>query len=101
MNFFMFVDNIPKGGEESYMISDFAIDQYGFNKRKFKPKSFHLHNTNEHPLNGGPLDIEMHVNHYTVDNTHELTKRKNLEMFTHSFWFMVNDYDKDISMEET
>ena len=100
MNFFMFVDNLPPESEESYMISDFAIDVYGFNKRKFKPKSFHLHHPTEHPFNGGDLSIEMHVNHYTADNSNGLVEGKNLEMFTHSFWFSVSDYHKDISVED-
>ena len=47
---------------------------------------------------GGRCDVEFHVNHYTPEAA--ARAGKNLEMFTHSVWLSLNDFDRDISLEE-
>ena len=98
MNFEMYVYKLPPDSEPSYITTDVAVDVYGFNKHKFSPKAFHLHNPSEHPYMAQRFDVEFHVNHYTPDAA--ARPGKNLEMFTHSVWLSLNGYDKDISLEE-
>mmetsp|Transcript_26713 Transcript_26713/g.40739 ORF Transcript_26713/g.40739 Transcript_26713/m.40739 type:complete len:117 (+) Transcript_26713:290-640(+) len=97
-NFFMFVNKLPEGSPVSKMQSFFARDYYGFNYTTYYPKSFHVHYLTEHTFEGKYFDISMHTNHYTESPGSKYGD--DMEMFTLSFSFSVDNYDRSVSIEE-